>query len=41
MQTQAAPALDVLSAFDESRDLTNTLRFIALWNLARYEFMRF
>ena len=41
MQIQVAPALDVLSAFDESLDLTNTLRFIALWHLARYEFMRF
>ena len=33
-------SLDVLSAFDESLDLTNILRFIALWHLVRYELVR-
>lgn len=37
MQIQAAPALDILSVFDESLDLTNTPRFIALWHVVRYE----
>ena len=40
MQIQAAPALDILSVFDESLDLTNTPGFIALWHVLRYELIK-
>lgn len=40
MQIQVSLALDVLSVFDESLDLTNTPRFIVLWHLVRYELIR-
>lgn len=40
MQIQAAPALDIPSVFDESLDLTNTLRFIASQHLVSYELIR-
>lgn len=37
---QVARAFDVLSVVDESLDLTNTARFIALRSLVRYELRR-